>query len=888
MKIVKRILIVVGVVLVLLVAAGIIIPIVFKDDIKAAIDKQIAKTINADVIFDVDDFSLSVFKNFPNVTAQMKNLGVFNRAPFEGVPLLALQELDVEVNLRQILFGDELRVKGIQLIAPQITIKVLKDGRANYDITYPSTDTAQTAPDTSSFSFGIDHWEVVNGHVTYDDKSLPFLLVLKGLNHSGGGDFTQDVFDLRTQTTADTVTTAYDGVEYLSNKRVEINAVISVSEAFSKFTLKDNVTKVNDFAMSMNGWVKMNPKDYDMDLTFSSPENSFKSLLSLVPGMYTKDFSNIKTDGELKFSGMAKGKYSDTQMPAFNLALLVNDAMFQYPDLPTAINNINVDLLVDNKDGVIDNTLVDLKKMHLDFGSNPVDARARIENLKDYRMDAAVNAKLNLAELNKMFPMEGLDMKGTFSLNAKANGVYDSIKKIIPAVDLAMTLADGYVKSSQFPAPLEDLKMNATVKNTTGKMEETLIDVPSFSMMLEGERFDASMTLRNLADYTWNVKAKGGVDLEKMTKIFPLDGMTVAGMVKANIETQGKMSDLEAERYDRLPTSGSASMTAFKFTMKDMPDVTISQSDMVFDPRKIELKNTSGTIGKSDFNVTGAVSNYIGYVFGKNETIKGNVDFKSNLLDLNEFMTESETPATTDTASYGVIPIPENIDFILRSNVKTVKMMDYTMTNAAGDIILKDGIANLSGLRFNMLGGAFVVNGTYNTKDIDHPKYDLGLKIDDLSIKQAAQSFSIVSTYAPVAGMMAGNFGTDFKLNGELGKDMMPKMGTVNGAGLIKVAQASLSQSKLVSGITSLTKLDNTDNVTLKDVLMSASITNGRLSVKPFDVKFGSYATNVAGSTGLDGTINYTLKMNVPAGKLGSQLQSYASQLTGNTNPSKD
>lgn len=888
MKIVKRILIVVGVVVVLLVAAGIIIPIVFKDDIKAAIDKQIAKTINADVIFDVDDFSLSVFKNFPNVTAQMKNLGVFNRAPFEGVPLLVLQELDVEVNLRQILFGDELRVKGIQLIAPQITIKVLKDGRANYDITYPSADTAATAPDTSKFSFGIDHWEVVDGHVTYDDKSLPYLLVLKGLNHSGGGDFTQDVFDLRTQTTVDTVTTAYDGVEYLTNKRIEIDAVISISEDYSKFTLKDNTTKVNDFAMSMNGWVKMNEKDYDMDLTFSSPENSFKSLLSLVPGIYTKDFSSIKTDGDLQFKGFAKGKYSDTQMPAFNLTLLVNNAMFQYPDLPTAINNINVDLMVDNKDGVLEHTLVDLKKMHLDFGSNPVDARARIENLKDYRMDAQVNAKLNLAELNKMFPMEGLDMKGTFSLDAKANGVYDSIKKIIPTLDVAMGLADGYVKSSAFPAPLEDLKMSATVKNTTGKMEETLIDVPNFSMMLEGERFDASMTLRNLADYTWNVKAKGGVDLEKMTKIFPLDGMTVAGKVKANIETKGKMSDLEAERYDRMPTSGSASMTAFKLTMKDMPDVTITQTEMVFDPRKIELKNTSGTIGKSDFNVAGAVSNYIGYVFGKNETIKGNVDFKSNLLDLNEFMTDTEeAPTTTDTASFGVIPIPQNIDFILRSNVKTVKMMDYTMTNAAGDVILKDGVANLSGLRFNLLGGSFVVNGSYNTKDIDHPKYDMSLKIDDMSIKQAAQSFSIVKTYAPVAGNMAGNFGTDFKLNGELGKDMMPKMETVNGAGIIKVAQASLANSKLLSGITSLTKLQNTDNVTLKDVLMSASIQNGRLSVKPFDVKFGSYATNVAGSTGLDGTINYMLKMNVPAGQLGTQLQSYASQFTG-ASPSKD
>lgn len=888
MKIVKRILIVFGIFLVVLVAAAIIIPIVFKDDIKAALDREIAKTVNADVIFDVDNFSLSVFKNFPNVTVQIKELGVFNRAPFEDVPLFVMQELDVEVNIKEILFGDELRVKGISLIDPQITIKVLKDGRANYDITYPSADTTSTAPDTSKFSFGIDHWEIINGKITYDDKSLPYLLEIKGLNHTGSGDFTQDVFDLRTSTTADSVTTSYDGVEYLTNKHAEIDVTVQISENYSKFTLKDNRTKVNDFEMAMNGWVKMNEKDYDMDLTFSSPENSFKSLLSLVPGMYSKDFNKIKTEGELQFSGAAKGKYSDTQMPAFNLALLVKDAMFKYPDLPTAVNNINVDLLIDNKDGVIDNTVVDLKKLHLDFGSNPVDARMRIENLKDYRMDAQLAAKLNLAELNKMFPLEGLDMKGIFSVNAKANGVYDSIRKVIPAIDVAMGLTDGYVKSSAFPAPLEDLKMSATVKNTSGKMAETLIDVPNFSMMLEGERFDATMSLRNLDDYTWDVKAKGGVDLEKITKIFPLEGMTVAGKVKANIETKGKMSDLEAERYDRLPTSGSASMTAFKFTMKDMPDVTITQTEMVFDPRKIELKNTTGTIGRSDFAVTGAVSNYIGYVFGTNETIKGNVDFKSNLLDLNEFMSDTEESTPADTASYGVIPIPQNIDFVLRSSVKTVKMMDYTMTNAAGDIILKNGVANLSGLRFNMLGGAFVVNGTYNTKDIDHPKYDMALKIEDLSIKQAASSFSVVSTYAPIAGLVNGNFGTDFKISGELGKDMMPKMATVNGAGLIKIAQASLTQSKLISGVTSLTKLNDTDQVSLKDVLMSASIANGRLEVKPFDVKFGSYATNIAGSTGLDGSINYTMKMNVPAGKIGTALQGYANQITGNTAVNKE
>jgi hypothetical protein len=255
--------------------------------------------------------------------------------------------------------------------------------------------------------------------------------------------------------------------------------------------------------------------------------------------------------------------------------------------------------------------------------------------------------------------------------------------------------------------------------------------------------------------------------------------------------------------------------------------------------------------------------------------------FNSTLFDLNEFMTESETPTVQDTTGYSVIPVPHNVDFVLTSTVKTIKMMDYTMTNAKGDIIVKDGIANLSGLSFNMLGGAFVVNGSYNTKDIKHPKYDLALKIQDLSISQAATSFSMVKTFAPVAGLVNGKFSTDFKLSGELLQNFSPNLQTVNGGGDVNIAQASLKDSKLVSGITSLTKLDNTDEVTLKDVLMKTSIKDGRLSVKPFDVKFGSYKTTVAGSTGIDGSIDYNLKMDVPAGQLGSQLNSFVNKYSG-------
>lgn len=762
MKLVKKIVIGFAILLVVLIAAAAILPSLFKDDIKAAIDKELAKSVNADVVFDIDNFSLTLFRNFPSLTAEIKELGVFNREPFKGEHLFVVDRLELEVNLWDVVFGKQLRLKGITMVKPQVNVKVLPDGRANYDIAIASTDTVkETGP--SEFSFGIDHWEVIDGDVLYDDASIPYRLSMKGLQHTGSGDFTQDVFDLRTHTVVDTLSTSMGKMEYLAKKRAEIDAVVSISENYTKYTFKENRAMINDFAMSFDGWLKMNPSDFGMDLTFQSPANSFKSLLSLVPGMYTSNFKNIETGGELTFGGSVKGTYSERQLPAFRVNLGVANGKFKYPDLPTSINNIGMDLLIENKDGVVDHTVINLKKLHMDLGANPVDARLLVENLKNYKMDGNVKAKLNLGELSRMFPMEGVTMKGMFTMDASAKGVYDSTKKVMPA-------------------------------------------------------------------------------------------------------------------------TGSASLKDFSYTSTGNPPLTLPIAQATFDPKKVELSKLEGTIGRSDFKVNGRVENYLGFMMGK-ETIRGTVNFNSTLLDLNEFMTDTATPAATDTASFGVIPIPTNVDFTLKSSVGTVKMMDYTLSKASGDIILRDGVANLSGLKFGMLGGQFAVNGTYNAKDVKHPKYDLDLKIEKVSISQAAHSFSIIKSYVPIAGLVNGDFSTDFKLNGELTQKMTPNLATVNGGGLVQIAQAALTKSSFVSGLSSLTSLKSANQVSLKDVLMSASITNGRFSVKPFNVKIGDYATTVSGSTGLDQSLDYSLKMMVPAGALGSQAQGILNQYTGSKNP---
>jgi hypothetical protein len=113
---------------------------------------------------------------------------------------------------------------------------------------------------------------------------------------------------------------------------------------------------------------------------------------------------------------------------------------------------------------------------------------------------------------------------------------------------------------------------------------------------------------------------------------------------------------------------------------------------------------------------------------------------------------------------------------------------------------------------------------------------------------------------------------------------MMPDYGSLTGGGLIQILQASLGQSNLLSGLASVTKLSDVGAATLDKVKMTAEIKDGRLFVKPFDLNLGDYKTTIAGSTGIDGSIDYTLAMNVPAGQVGAQLNSLVSSLTGTSN----
>ena len=874
----KKIVFVVFGVLILLLGAVLAIPVLFKDKILARIQQEINQSLQAKVYFDPDQISLSLFRHFPKVSAGLGGFGVVGIDQFEKDTLIHGERLDLAFNLKSVLFDEYPTLSGLYFEGGDLYIKVLEDGSANYDIVKPSE--ASSEESSSQFKIEIEEIQVSGLNLIYDDRSLQFVMAMGDIEAKGSGAFTQNVYDLPLQLTSTIADLNYEGTHYLSNKQFKGETLLQVDMEQMKFSFQKGSFSLNDFLFDLSGFVALPEDGIDFDLNFKSPQTDFKQLLSLVPGMYQEDFSKIKTEGLMAFEGFVRGKYSDSEFPAFDIKLEVNDGKFQYPDLPMPVSDINLKLQAINPSADLENTRIELPVFSLNVGSNPISGKLTVENLKDYPLDGNLNGKLNLKELTSVFPIQGTQISGVLDLQASAKGRYDQEKNILPVIQANFSLVDGFVKNAEYPIPLEKIQANAKVLSTKGTLDDFLLELSSFGFELEGERISGNLTLKDFEKLNWQGTVSGGVDLEKLTAIFPVEGTTLSGKIQADLSSTGSYADVEANRYEKIQASGTMGIRDLTYRSVEYPQgVKIERAQLDFNPQRANLTEFKSQLGKSPLVANGYLSGYMDYLLSESGILKGQLSLSSSKFDVNEWMSDSSTP--TEEGKLEVVSLPENLDFTMSLSADEVLYDNLNLKEVKGTMVLRDGVLQFSDAGMKALDGRIRMKGSYDPRNLTAPAFDFNLDISELSIAKAFQSLTTVQAFAPIAKDLTGLVNTNINFSGLLGPDMMPVLPSLDIKGILKVTEAALRNSAILQGVTSLTGLKDANTLTMKNLSIPVSIENGRMEIRPFDLKLWDYQTTVQGSAGFDGSMNYLLNMMVPAGKFGAQANTLLATISG-------
>jgi hypothetical protein len=113
-----------------------------------------------------------------------------------------------------------------------------------------------------------------------------------------------------------------------------------------------------------------------------------------------------------------------------------------------------------------------------------------------------------------------------------------------------------------------------------------------------------------------------------------------------------------------------------------------------------------------------------------------------------------------------------------------------------------------------------------------------------------------------------------------LKRDFRPVINTISGSGKLYSDQVTLLESQTFNLIKQTLKLGENYTNTFRNINFSFKIADGRIIVSPFDVRTGNLKMNIGGDHGLDQTLNYFVKTEIPRADLGSSVNAFIDNLT--------
>lgn len=782
---VKKVLKWTGIVLLVIIIALAATPFLFKNKIKEMVLKTINEKVDANVAF--EDVDLSLFRSFPKANVTIEKLSIVNKAPFAGDTLVYMEEIDLDMSVRE-LFKGEGEAMNIEYIGTKngvVNILFNKDGVGNFDIAVKD-DKEQPADNKESkpFALNMQKYKVENLRFRYYDERSKINMVIDSLNHEGKGNMAANKLDLDTKTTAK-LSLSMDKTNYMKNVALSLDAVLGLDLDKSIYTFKNNKALINQLPLEFDGSFAMVEAGQQIDITFKTPTSSFKNFLGLVPEAYSGSLASVKTEGDFTINGKVNGLNGDNSIPKFNIAIASNNASFKYPDLPKSVQNIVIDTKIINETGILNDTYVNLDKLSFRIDQDVFDASANIRNIVENPLvDAKLKGVINLANVSKAYPVK--------------------------------------------------------------------LDIP------------------------------------------------LSGILRADVATKFDMKSVENSQYEKIQNNGSMSLSGFTYKGDGLPKpIKINEASVQFNPSRITLSKFDAVTGASDINVSGTLDNFYGFVF-RDQNLKGNFNMSSNKLVVADFMAPEAKTTTTKTTEKGAeevkttktvaatdaVKIPAFLDCTINAKANTVVYDNLFLTAVSGKMIIKDETVAIQNLKSSIFGGIIGMNGDVSTKGAT-PKFNVDLSLSNVDITQSFTQLDMLKSIAPIAGVITGKLNTTIKVGGNLdAKEMTPDMKSLSGDLLGQLLQTKVNpeNSKMLTALTSNVKFLDLSKIDLNKKI-GLTFENGKVILKPIDLKYQDIPIKIQGMHGFDQTMSYNVGFEVPAKYLGSDVNKLIASAKGD--PSK-
>lgn len=475
--------------------------------------------------------------------------------------------------------------------------------------------------------------------------------------------------------------------------------------------------------------------------------------------------------------------------------------------------------------------------------------------------------------------LKDVKTSGDFTVAGFAKGLYS--EKTVPKFNLAIASKNASFQYPNLPKSVQNIVIETKIINETGLLNDTYVNLDKLSFKIDQDVFNAKANVRNISENPLvNAELKGTINLSNVSKAYPVNlTVPLSGILKADVVTKFDMKSVETNQYENMQNSGNMTLTGFKYVDDTNKAMNINKAVVQFTNTKINLQELDLTTGKTDMKVNGILENFYGFMFKKQE-LKGNFNLQSNQFAVADFMT-TETPKANEKPK-DAVKIPAFLNCSLTAKANTVLYDNLTLKDVSGKLIIKDQKVTLDDIKTSIFGGQIAFNGDVSTKE-KVPFFNMKLGMNAVDIQQTFTQLDMLKKIAPIAGVISGKINSTIKLSGNLDdKEMTPNLNSISGdlLGQLLSTTVNPNNSEVLTKLNENFKFFDLKNLNLKDVKAALTFKDGKVNVKPFNIKYQDINVNIGGQHGFDQIMNYNLKLDVPAKYLGTEANTLIARLT--------
>jgi hypothetical protein len=460
---------------------------VFKDDIKDYALEEINKHLNKRVHIGYID--VGIWNTFPQMSLEFDDVLVHSR--FDTLQTIDTAFYGKKVRLRFNpfdFFESDYSVNQIDIEKGKLNLKILEDGRVNYDFLKPSQDSV-----SQSFEFQLEEINISETDFTYKNEATGQDYSADFQNLILNGSFNEKQFTMDAKTDFLIHSIKNKSLDLISNKQASCEIAISMDQINEVFEIKSANLNINKLPFQIKGKVTRD----SLDFYFGAKSLNLADVATNFTLQQLDVVDRLNGGGAVNIDVHIEGPVSNTSSPAIDANFSVNngslsDNGFQLTKIglkgsyTNGVRGGSEELLLDH---------LAFHSLNRDFKGN-----LRITDFAKPRLRGKANGVVDLKAVHRLFgPFNFKQLSGNIIVNSnfdirlnnpEVNPKDISIYDLRASLSLSNIIANVMNDTRFFNIPNGEI----TVRNQYAGFTDLAITLGNSDIVIDG-------SLNKIADY---------------------------------------------------------------------------------------------------------------------------------------------------------------------------------------------------------------------------------------------------------------------------------------------------------------------------------------------------------------------------------------------------